>query len=736
MTEPTSAKPSFFRRVPIAIVYPLTLILSASLALTIYATISFLQMQTMLEQDLKTRMSGVGNTIAEGFVGLLSDTEQDLHFLAEVPRTVQAYRAISAAYSVIPGSTDERRVSLQNSFIARNPYPPSQRILMADPQDETAYGAAHAVYHAWFASILTRYDLYDVFLVTPEGLVIYTAFKEADLGADLTSRAFADTGLGLAYNKLARAVEAGQFEATVFSGFAPYRISNGTVAGFMAHPILDAQGRFHGQLIVQLKPDAFEKVLEQAGGKIGQTATDVVNPDLVPVFSRRPDGADVTRLGPQLQALARDALAGQTDMTIEHLDGTEQAFVFKRPLTFKDQTLALVWRVPYNVAFSVLSSLRWMTFFVSCGTLMLIGVLGYLFGRQRVRPIREVEVRLARLAETRDLSARFIDNSADETASSARALDRLLGTLNDSMHEMRRAARRSESAAGEVSAKAKTLTEGAQSQATATQQLSASITETENQVTESARAAQQAMDVIESALAVVETGRANTDRLVETMDAIKAESARIESVVQLIDNIAFQTNLLALNAAVEAARAGPQGRGFAVVAQEVRNLAQRSATAAKETSNLLENAQKAVTSGVSVSSDTAESFGHIEQQMQDISAFVREISVAGEQQSAAVRQISAAISEISAITLENAQTAEEMEDTAARQREAVASTQQVLDQFTLRDDPANGHEAAPARTDQPNPVVVPLRERPQPRKAEKQESAPSLDYDARSYGGF
>jgi methyl-accepting chemotaxis protein len=181
------------------------------------------------------------------------------------------------------------------------------------------------------------------------------------------------------------------------------------------------------------------------------------------------------------------------------------------------------------------------------------------------------------------------------------------------------------------------------------------------------------------------------------MEGIRASSQDIAKIIKVIDEIAFQTNLLALNAAVEAARAGQHGRGFAVVAQEVRNLAGRSAKAARETSDLIEDASTRVQAGVKIADETSRAFVSIADDITKVRTLVSEIATASGEQSRGVAQINVAIGEVAKSALSTSQQAEELAASAAEMQAATQSMLAEVGRFTLRhDEPARAPELAMA----------------------------------------
>ncbi|HEY1092200.1 MAG TPA: methyl-accepting chemotaxis protein, partial [Burkholderiaceae bacterium] len=198
-----------------------------------------------------------------------------------------------------------------------------------------------------------------------------------------------------------------------------------------------------------------------------------------------------------------------------------------------------------------------------------------------------------------------------------------------------------------------------ETQATALQQTSASVGELNTQVNQNADSARKADELANEASAVAVAGGTAVNGVVATMKAISTSSTRISDITGVIDSIAFQTKILALNAAVEAARAGEQGRGFAVVAAEVRSLAQRSATAAKEIKTLITASVEQIHQGSAQVDRAGETMQQIVTSIQQVSQIVNEISAASDAQSASVREVSSTINQMDQTTQQNAALVEE-----------------------------------------------------------------------------
>jgi len=214
-------------------------------------------------------------------------------------------------------------------------------------------------------------------------------------------------------------------------------------------------------------------------------------------------------------------------------------------------------------------------------------------------------------------------------------------------------------ASGQVSASSQELAEGASEQASSLEEVSSSLEEMTSMTHQNAENAKQADQQSGNAQQAVARGTQAMKRMSDAIEKIKTSSDETAKIIKTIDEIAFQTNLLALNAAVEAARAGEAGMGFAVVAEEVRNLAQRSAEAAKDTSSLIEGSKVNADNGVEVSVEVAEILGEVDKTVRDVKQLIAEVATASEEQSQGISQVNVAVTQMDKVTQANAANAEE-----------------------------------------------------------------------------
>lgn len=228
------------------------------------------------------------------------------------------------------------------------------------------------------------------------------------------------------------------------------------------------------------------------------------------------------------------------------------------------------------------------------------------------------------------------------------------------------------------------LSQGATVQASSIQELTASLIEVSSQTNTNAKNAERANTLTQKVQEYAATGNEQMRQMLTAMDEINVSSANIGKIIKVIDDIAFQTNILALNAAVEAARAGQHGKGFAVVAEEVRNLASKSANAARETTDLIEGSTRKVNTGTKIAKDTAEALEQIVTQVSTVAELVSSIAQASNEQAAAIEQINNGIKQVSEVVQTNAATSEESAAASEQLSSQSAQLKEVVSVFKLR----------------------------------------------------
>jgi methyl-accepting chemotaxis protein len=311
--------------------------------------------------------------------------------------------------------------------------------------------------------------------------------------------------------------------------------------------------------------------------------------------------------------------------------------------------------------------------------ILLASFLGFIIANLISKPINQIVSGAGKIADG-DLNVTIDVDTRDEVGILANVFSKMVGNLNDVMVNINSAAEQVASGAKQVSDSSMALSQGATEQASSIEELTASIEEISSQTRLNADYASQANNIAETAKSSAVKGNEQMKLMLKAMDDINDSSGKISKIIKVIDEIAFQTNILALNAAVEAARAGQHGKGFAVVAEEVRNLAARSANAAKETTGMIEGSIKKVEDGTSIANETANALNSIVDSVAKVANLVSDIAAASNEQATGIAQINQGIMQVSQVTQTNSATSEE----SAASSEELANLAQLLKEQVSR----------------------------------------------------
>ncbi|MBV8034739.1 methyl-accepting chemotaxis protein [Roseateles sp.] len=303
--------------------------------------------------------------------------------------------------------------------------------------------------------------------------------------------------------------------------------------------------------------------------------------------------------------------------------------------------------------------------------------------RSILQPLRDAVVAVKQVADgdlTLPLSQR---HSTDELGTLQTAMQEMVANLRDIVHQVREASDSIALGANEIAAGNANLSQRTESQASSLQETTASMHQMTSTVASNSASAAEANRVAASAASTAESGGSAVSHVITTIGDIASSSRKIGEIISVIDAIAFQTNILALNAAVESARAGDHGRGFAVVAGEVRALAQRSATAAREIKGLIEDSTAKVEAGVGQAGQAGEVMASVLQQVRSVSGLIGDIATASSEQATGVRQVGQAVSHLDEMTQQNAALVEESAAAAESLKQQADLLAQVVRQFRL-----------------------------------------------------
>src|SRR3989339_1552164 len=559
--------------------------------------------------------------------GYFERIRADIAALSEDPTVCNAMKEMKRAFEEIGAE------KTHELYVTKNPFKKEKKIDYLNAIDGSEYSSLHALYHPYFKGLLEKCGYYDIFLIDPEtGSIIYSAYKELDFGSNLINGPYANTNIAKLYKEVNNTAE---HNVVTMIDFEPYAPSDFAPASFIATPISDGFNKT-GILVLQIPIDQINNIMmERAGlGKTGETYL-VGSDKFMRSDSRFSDKRTILVNKIDTDAV-RDALSNKSDCkVIKDYRGSEVLSAYT-PLDIKGMKWAIIAEIDKKEAFSAAVSLKKWNFIIGIAAVLFVVGLGWIV-----------------LKITGKISGLF---------------KRLLADLTEGSSQVA-------SAAGQISESSQSLADGSAQQAASIEETSSAMEEISSMVNQNADNAKEAASLANLCNTSAEQSDQAMGMLNTAINEISGSSKQIANIIKVIDEIAFQTNLLALNAAVEAARAGEHGKGFAVVAEEVRNLAQRSANAAKETTQLIEDSGKKVNVGVDLTKKVEVSLKEIVKNVRKVTNLVNEIANASQEQSEGVGQVGKAIAQMDQVIQQNAANAEE---TASASEELSAQAQSLL----------------------------------------------------------
>jgi methyl-accepting chemotaxis protein len=375
------------------------------------------------------------------------------------------------------------------------------------------------------------------------------------------------------------------------------------------------------------------------------------------------DGARATLLSGGDVSIAANRLYGDIDRHV----------AYKRKLSHE---LRDANNAAYATAF-------WVLFSCMVAAVLLCVVLGVQLYRLITSGLSNMQQTMRHVSQSLDLTSLAKADRMDEIGHTVVAFNALLERVADVVSEVRRSAESVGVASRQIAAGNTDLSQRTEEQAASLEQTAASMEELTATVRQNADNAKQASTLAVTASEVARHGGDVVGSVVETMHGISSSSAKVAEIITVIEEIAFQTNILALNAAVEAARAGEQGRGFAVVAGEVRTLAQRSASAAKEIKALIGDSVTRVDAGSKLVGEAGNAINEIVGSVERLASIVGEISAASEEQRVGIEQVNQAVGEMDHVTQQNAALVEEAAAAAQTMAEQARALDRTVSVFTI-----------------------------------------------------
>jgi len=427
--------------------------------------------------------------------------------------------------------------------------------------------------------------------------------------------------------------------------------------------------------------------------------------------------AQETQLRPRLAQVSALAYANKNDQAFAYYNqAIKPVQLQERKLAtdLKDQQLSQM-RERYSMVLDTFGSARLALIILGVFALISGMLAAWLITRSVVRPIREA-ISVAEGVAAGDLTRKITVSSSDETGQLMTALSSMNQGLQDIVRDIHSSVDSISTALQEITSGNLDLSQRTEEQAASLEETASSMEQLTTTVRQNADNAREASQVSDNTSSLAEKGGSVVDQVVTTMDDINQSSKKVVDIIGVIDGIAFQTNILALNAAVEAARAGEQGRGFAVVAGEVRNLAQRSAAAAKEIKILINDSVDKIATGSTLVNRAGSTMSEVVDSVRRVNSIITDISRASNEQSAGIEQINIAVAQMDDATQQNAALVEQAAASSMALQEQAQGLLQSVGRFRIT---SSGHAAPiapaqPAASSKPKASAHPPLKRPLP----------------------
>ena len=716
-----------------------------AISLIVVSVSSFIQLKrfenTMIQagiDQLATITEERAQRLSEYFERVSNQTAS----FANYPAISNAARMLDATYQLIEDPT----ATLHQSYINENPFAAGERQLLNNAGTGQPYDRQHESYHNYFTSFRDELNLYDVFLINPQGDVIYSVYKELDFATNLLDGPYSDSGLAMAFRSALEAEE-GQ---PVFADFRPYEPSADAPASFIAFPVIDEFDQRIGVLAVQLPASDITSVVNSPNG-LGLTGeVTAIGNDRRARTNSRFEGRygvfdEIKTIDEFLEAQAGEMIIKPNILGINGKQSIETG----RIVPFLGTQWAVIAELERSELLAPVNQARMIAIGVIVASLIIMSLAGWLIARSFTKPLSILSANVGKLSK-KDFSIVFDQrNQSDEigtlsaalvelkdavqkgedlrktqqtkSVEQARAIDLMsqslsrlsngdlscpieeemgsdyerlrtdynaaIARLNETLSSITDISETIEGRAANIRQSSENLSTDANMQAATLEESVAAIDELAATARQNLDSATTVRGLVLDAKTDVDHNSGVVDETIQAMENLRKSSEEISAIIGLIEDISFQTNLLALNAGVEAARAGESGKGFAVVAAEVRALAQRSSDAAAEIKSLVTESTKQVETGVKLVGETSGVISTVFKKVDQVNEQMKTVSEAVSEQTSTVENLNAGMAQLDQVTQRNATMVDSFASGSQELEKQAQGLSKAISQFTLGGQP-------------------------------------------------